>query len=128
MDIYSAINILSNFKKHRQFILQEAFDKVIEEKTKQEFETYKDLIVRHKLDTNIRTEDVSLKRFFLVNEIRKNTDLILEDIGKMFNKHHSSIIHSLKRHREMMLPPNKLYYFKATKELQEELAIIYEGL
>tara|TARA_R100000458_G_C8239061_1_gene218623 strand:+ start:328 stop:900 length:573 start_codon:yes stop_codon:yes gene_type:complete len=53
------------------------------------------------------------------NLLRRNLDYTVQLIGKMFNKHHSTIIHYTKLHNEVLMADNK--YHKLYNRLEEEI-------
>ena len=53
------------------------------------------------------------------NLLRRNLDYTVQLIGKIFKKHHSTIIHYTKLHDEVLMSDNK--YYKLYNKLEEEI-------
>lgn len=60
------------------------------------------LISKYKLNKKCRVQNLFFMRCFLSYTLRNELQLTLSEIGSMFNLSHATIIHSIKRHREMM--------------------------
>jgi hypothetical protein len=58
----------------------------------------KQLIKEHKLDTNSRARSKTYQRAYLYS-LLKEEGLNLSQIGRMFNRDHASVIHSLSLHK-----------------------------
>ena len=63
-------------------------------------EKIKEWIERDGLDGPSQRVDLVYKRDYLFSVLREN--MTLQDIGKLFNRHHSVVIHGLKQHEKMM--------------------------
>lgn len=63
-------------------------------------EKIKEWIERDGLDGPSQRIDLVYKRDYLFSVLREN--MTLQDIGKLFNRHHSVVIHGLKQHEKMM--------------------------
>ena len=55
------------------------------------------------------------------NLLRRNLNYTVQMVGKMFNKHHSTIIHYTKLHDEVLMANNK--YIKLYNRLEEEVKL-----
>ena len=61
-------------------------------------EDIKELIAEFKLDKPNRKRDIVYKRYYLMHILHCRSRLCLREIGEMFNRDHSSVIHALKEH------------------------------
>lgn len=69
------------------------------------------IIKEERLDTRNKSENYVMKRHYLMHFIRENTSLSLAEIGRLFNKHHSSVIWGLENHKTMTQVKDKKYKF-----------------
>lgn len=67
-----------------------------------------ELIQQYDLKTKNRRREVLFKRYYLYNELRK-AGLNLMQIGEIFDKDHSSIIHGLRTHEDLLACRNADY-------------------
>jgi len=74
-------------------------------------------IVCNNLDSDSRKQEYVYKRHYLCKYLRKNTDLSFSKIGKMFDKDHATIIHSIKQFEN--LKTDDRFYSKVVDLLQE---------
>lgn len=58
------------------------------------------------------------QRKYLYQYLRSNTKLTVQEIGSLFNQHHSSVIHGLKMYKAISKDPT---YLENTKSLSEFL-------
>jgi hypothetical protein len=63
-------------------------------------EKIKELIEKDGLDGPSQRIDLVYKRSYLFSILREN--MTLQEIGNLFNRHHSVVIHGLKQHKKMM--------------------------
>lgn len=61
-------------------------------------EDIKELIAEFKLDKPNRKREIVYKRYYLMNVLHCRSRLCLREIGELFNRDHSSVIHALKEH------------------------------
>lgn len=61
-------------------------------------EDIKELIAEFKLDKPNRTRDIVYKRYYLMYILHCRSRLCFREIGELFNRDHSSVIHGLKEH------------------------------
>lgn len=61
-------------------------------------EDIKEIIAEFKLDKPNRKRDIVYKRYYLMHILHCRSRLCLREIGEMFNRDHSSVIHALKEH------------------------------
>ena len=74
------------------------------------------LIERDELNKRNRNRDVIYKKCFLMHRLRKEP-LTFDEIGAFFNQHHSSVIHNINTHKDMM-KFNKEDYEKVIREYE----------
>ena len=75
----------------------------------------KEVIALESLDKKNRNRKVIHRRMYLISLLRSH-DIKLKKIGSMFNLDHSTIIHSLKRYKELKGFKDELLY-EDTKDL-----------
>lgn len=61
-------------------------------------EDIKELIAEFKLNKPSRKRDIVYKRYYLMHILHCRSRLCLREIGELFNRDHSSVIHGLKEH------------------------------
>lgn len=86
--------------------------------TKEEIQQY---ITEHKLDTKSRIRERVYQRAFLCSHLRENTTKSLEQIGKMFNRDHSTVIHLINNVHKRYIEINDKEYSDSTKSLRASL-------
>ena len=69
----------------------------------------KEYIQIEKLDTNNRKREIVYKRFYMFAYLRKTYGYSLQRIGRLFGRHHATIMHGIKEYE----------YFKEDKLFQE---------
>lgn len=85
-----------------------------------------DLIAMYNLTNKSRDRGLIYKRSFLYNELR-TAGFSLAQIGRVFDKHHSTVIHGLRTHKDLMGYADEDYKHE-TYQLKEQLegsVIIY---
>ena len=78
-------------------------------------------IAEHKLDTKSRIRERVYKRAFLCSHLRENTTKSLEQIGKMFNRDHSTVIHLINNVHKRYIEIKDKEYSDSTKSLRASL-------
>lgn len=63
----------------------------------------KKIIEEHGLDTPSRKEELVYKRFVFWNYLYKVMGMTLEDIGKEFNRNHSSVIYGIRKYNDLIM-------------------------
>lgn len=81
----------------------------------------KEYIKEHKLDTKSRIRERVYKRAFLCNHLRQNTTKSLEQIGAMFNRDHSTVIHLINNVHKRHVEIRDKEYRDSTKSLRASL-------
>lgn len=61
-------------------------------------EDIKELIAEYKLDKPSRKRHIVYKRYYLMYILYCRSQLCLREIGDLFNRNHSSVLHGLKEH------------------------------
>jgi len=77
----------------------------------------KELIEEHGLNTPSRKESLVYKRFIFWNYLRK-MGMTLEDIGKLFNRLHSSIIYGIRKYDDLIMYDD---FKRLAKSFEDEL-------
>lgn len=72
-------------------------------------EDIKELIQEFKLDKKSRKRETVYKRYYLMNVIYMRSNMTLSDIGKLFNRDHSSVIHGIREHKRWWKQLDKEY-------------------
>ena len=87
----------------------------------------KEIIEVEGMNTENRTHDLAHRRYYLMYFLRRNTGLSLDAIGKLFNKHHATVINALRRHYEFIQFADD-FYLKNIEGIKEYLegALIQE--
>lgn len=62
-------------------------------------EQIKELIEEYQLNTRSRKRETVYKRYYLMNALFMQSKLSLTGIGELFNRDHSTVIHSIKEHK-----------------------------
>lgn len=83
-----------------------------------------ELILKHGLNTASRKQHLLYQRYYLYSVLSNRAKMSLVDIGKMFNKDHSTIIHGLKMH-ELLIDLNDITYKLRTSHLKDEFGEIH---
>lgn len=107
-----------------------------ENKEKKMLNEVKRIIEAEALNTKQKAESQVLKRHYLMNFVRENTTLSLSEIGKLFNRHHSSVIWGIQNHEIMTELKDKRYkdYTKTVKSYvnkligKDELSVLREKI
>jgi hypothetical protein len=77
------------------------------------------LIKEEELDKPCRNREKLFRRYFVIWFLRENRISLIR-IGKMLNKHHATVLHSIEQHERMMKPKTgDDYYKEITKDLHE---------
>ncbi len=63
-------------------------------------ELLKEVIEKYTLTDTTRKRDVLFKRYYVYNELRE-CGFSLSQIGRLFNKHHATILHGLRIHKDL---------------------------
>jgi len=63
-------------------------------------ELLKEVIEKYTLTDTTRKRDVLFKRYYVYNELRE-CGFSLSQIGCLFNKHHATILHGLRIHKDL---------------------------
>lgn len=69
----------------------------------------KDFIKKHGLNTKSRVRDMVILRQELMFRIRNRTKLSLESVGKLFNRKHCGVIHSVNTVKDMRKYNDQMY-------------------
>jgi hypothetical protein len=77
----------------------------------------KELIEEHGLNTPSRKESLVYKRFIFWNYLRK-MGMTLDDIGKLFNRLHSSIIYGIRKYDDLIIYDD---FKRLAKSFEDEL-------
>ena len=77
----------------------------------------KELIEEHGLNTPSRKESLVYKRFIFWNYLRK-MGMTLDDIGKLFNRLHSSIIYGIRKYDDLIMYDD---FKRLAKSFEDEL-------
>ena len=80
----------------------------------------KEIVSIDRLNTARGSDENAHKRFFLMHYLRENSTLTFQEIGSIFKKHHSTIIHGIKKHEDNTQYGDKLY-LRNTMKLKEYL-------
>ena len=83
----------------------------------------KQIIEEEKLDKPNRRRDIVHQRFFLMWYLRENTSMTLTEIGKLFLKDHSTVIHAVDYHFNS-IDINDSLYFKNVERIKMYLEAI----
>ena len=68
------------------------------------------IIEEEQLRTPNRTRHIAHQRYFLMWFLRRNTQMTLSQIGNLFLKDHSSVIHGIKYHEESVEINCRIYF------------------
>lgn len=77
------------------------------------------MIARYSLKGKSRRREKVYKRFYLMSELRR-LNMPITKIGKMFNRHHASVLHGIKMHQNWDKQGDE-YYIYAIQELKEQM-------
>lgn len=80
----------------------------------------KEIINLDRLNTARGSDENAHKRFLLMHFLRDNSTLTFQEIGLLFKKHHSTIIHGIKKHEDNTAYGDKIY-LRNTAKLKEYL-------
>jgi hypothetical protein len=75
---------------------------------KNEVEFLKDQVKKYNLDSKHRYRNYTYKRFYIMYRLHK-CKLTLVEIGKIVNRHHSSILNGIQMHRRWIRTNDRLY-------------------
>lgn len=78
----------------------------------------KKIIEEHGLDTPSRKEELVYKRFVFWNYLYKVMGITLEDIGKEFNRNHSSVIYGIRKYNDLIIYDD---FKKIASEFEQEI-------
>jgi hypothetical protein len=78
----------------------------------------KELIRQHQLDTPSRLEQLAYKRFVFWNYLYNKRGMTLEDIGKEFNRLHSSVIYGIRKYNDLIMYAD---FKKMATEFEDEI-------
>ena len=68
-------------------------------------EKVKEYIKANKLDESLRTNERAYKRCYLYDYLREETTLSLESIGKLFNRHFTTVLHGINKYQDLKDDP-----------------------
>ncbi len=74
----------------------------------------KEFIQEHELNVPNRKFEMTYQRYYLYALLRTQ-EMTLKNIGLMFNKHHSSVIHGIACHKNWMYQKDELYLYCTLK-------------
>ena len=78
----------------------------------------KEIIIEFDLSSASRNRSSVYRRAFIYNELRsKEEPMKLEDIGRLFNRDHATVIHGIKTHRDLTALNDK-YYRRDTRSIE----------
>ena len=86
----------------------------------------KEIIKEEGLDSKSRIHHRVHKRAFLMMFLRQNTGLSVIEIGKLFKRDHSSVIHNLRSHRTFTEHKDKEYAYN-TKTVASYLEFLKQN-
>lgn len=78
----------------------------------------KKIIEEHGLDTPSRKEELVYKRFVFWNYLYKVMGMTLEEIGKEFNRNHSSVIYGIRKYNDLIMYDD---FKKIASEFEQEI-------
>ena len=78
----------------------------------------KKIIKIHGLDNKTRKRDAVHKRYFIYFFLSRNLKLTLTDIGMLFKKDHSSVVHGIQKH-ELFTEANDFIYIDDTLDIRK---------
>jgi hypothetical protein len=78
----------------------------------------KKIIEEHGLNTPSRKEELVYKRFVFYNYLYNKLGMTLEDIGKEFNRNHSSVIYGIRKYNDLIIYED---FRRLATEFEQEL-------
>ena len=63
----------------------------------------KKIIEEHGLNTPSRKEELVYKRFVFWNYLYNKLGMTLEDVGREFNRNHSSVIYGIRKYNDLII-------------------------
>ena len=83
-------------------------------------------IIENDLDTNSRKRESAYQRWYLYEFLKNNTFLTLEEIGKLFDRDHSTVLHGLKEFQKFKDDEQFFYTcYKVHKRFPMKFTSIY---
>jgi len=82
-------------------------------------------IIKYKLATNSRNRSYVYKRYYVMYRLNK-CKVSLTQIGKMLNRHHTTVIHGIRMHRRWTRMQDKVYLHEIEPLVQSALNNDYE--
>lgn len=81
----------------------------------------KKIIEEHGLNTPSRKEELVYKRFVFWNYLYNKLGMTLEDVGKEFNRNHSSVIYGIRKYNDLIIYND---FKKMATEFEDEIESI----
>jgi chromosomal replication initiation ATPase DnaA len=78
----------------------------------------KKIIEEHGLNTPSRKEELVYKRFVFWNYLYNKLGMTLEDVGKEFNRNHSSVIYGIRKYNDLIIYDD---FKKMATEFEDEI-------
>jgi hypothetical protein len=78
----------------------------------------KKIIEEHGLNTPSRKEELVYKRFVFWNYLYNKLGMTLEDVGKEFNRNHSSVIYGIRKYNDLIIYND---FKKMATEFEDEI-------
>jgi hypothetical protein len=78
----------------------------------------KKIIEEHGLNTPSRKEELVYKRFVFWNYLYNKLGMTLEDVGKEFNRNHSSVIYGIRKYNDLIMYND---FKKMATEFEDEI-------
>jgi hypothetical protein len=78
----------------------------------------KKIIEEHGLNTPSRKEELVYKRFVFWNYLYNKLGMTLEDVGKEFNRNHSSVIYGIRKYNDLIMYSD---FKKMATEFEDEI-------
>jgi chromosomal replication initiation ATPase DnaA len=78
----------------------------------------KKIIEEHGLNTPSRKEELVYKRFVFWNYLYNKLGMTLEDVGKEFNRNHSSVIYGIRKYNDLIMYDD---FKKMATEFEDEI-------
>lgn len=76
------------------------------------------IIEEHGLNTPSRKEELVYKRFVFWNYLYNKLGMTLEDVGKEFNRNHSSVIYGIRKYNDLIMYND---FKKMATEFEDEI-------
>jgi hypothetical protein len=78
----------------------------------------KKIIEEHGLNTPSRKEELVYKRFVFWNYLYNKLGMTLEDVGREFNRNHSSVIYGIRKYNDLIMYDD---FKKMATEFEDEI-------